>query len=383
MRIGLLVKELEYEVLAGNVDTEVSTLVYDSRKVEKGSVFVCISGRVCDRVFIYNRDGGFRDNYTLPESKYKTGIYHKKNTDKECIDYIDAYHKMGEYKILITSCWFGVGHDLKDTDRCCVIICGNIPIHEEIQCVGRFRNAESIQCVIVTNEYNRHDNIYKSGLELEQIRGRLSDNNNYNSYIVGSTNIHVQDMDDVWYAWYLYKYGCMFNNIYRKIEAYNKLGWTVFKPMFNIDKELCDKMMACDCKLKKVFGIYYEQDQNKFDSIIILGRNDEYKKNHKNHKKGDIKYTNYACIKTNSDNNVDIYKNYNIGKKFDKYKADELDNKKELMKNYVLKRLYNNEWILIGNTLMMNALKLMIGQRLHLACTNIMSQCLIIIMKTT
>lgn len=48
MRIGLLVKELEYEVLAGNVDTEVSTLVYDSRKVEKGSVFVCISGTVRD-----------------------------------------------------------------------------------------------------------------------------------------------------------------------------------------------------------------------------------------------------------------------------------------------------------------------------------------------
>ena len=48
MRIGLLVKELEYEVLAGNVDTEVSTLVYDSRKVEKGSVFVCIYGTVRD-----------------------------------------------------------------------------------------------------------------------------------------------------------------------------------------------------------------------------------------------------------------------------------------------------------------------------------------------
>ena len=46
MRIGLLVKELEYEVLAGNVDTEVSTLVYDSRKVEKGSVFVCIFSKL-------------------------------------------------------------------------------------------------------------------------------------------------------------------------------------------------------------------------------------------------------------------------------------------------------------------------------------------------
>lgn len=304
-----------------------------------------LDNNICDRVFIYNGDGGFRDNYTLPESKYKTGIYHKKNTDKECIDYIDAYHKMGDYKILITSCWFGVGHDLKDTDRCCVIICGNIPIHEEIQCVGRFRNAESIKCVIVTNEYNRHDNIYKSGLELEQIRGRLSDNNNYNSYIVGSTNIHVLDTDDVWYAWYLYKYGCMFNNIYRKIEAYDKLGWTVFTPMFNIDKDLCDKMMNCECKLKQTFGIKYELDIDKLDIMNIVGRKDEYKKNHKEHKKGDLKYTNYGCIKTNSDGNVDIYKVYNIGKKFDKSKADELDIKKELMKDYVLKRLYKNQFM--------------------------------------
>lgn len=39
---------MDYEVLAGRVDTEVTTLVYDSRKVGKGSVFVCISGSVRD-----------------------------------------------------------------------------------------------------------------------------------------------------------------------------------------------------------------------------------------------------------------------------------------------------------------------------------------------
>ena len=44
MKIKEFVKELKYEVLAGNEETEVTTLVYDSRKVEKGSVFVCIRG---------------------------------------------------------------------------------------------------------------------------------------------------------------------------------------------------------------------------------------------------------------------------------------------------------------------------------------------------
>lgn len=48
MTVGQLVKGLDVEVLAGSLDTEVTTLVYDSRKVEKGSVFVCISGTVRD-----------------------------------------------------------------------------------------------------------------------------------------------------------------------------------------------------------------------------------------------------------------------------------------------------------------------------------------------
>ena len=48
MQIKTLLEELKYTVLAGNDETEVTTLVYDSRKVEKGSVFVCISGTVRD-----------------------------------------------------------------------------------------------------------------------------------------------------------------------------------------------------------------------------------------------------------------------------------------------------------------------------------------------
>ena len=47
MKIKELINEMEYEILAGSEETEITTLVYDSRKVEKGSVFVCISGSVC------------------------------------------------------------------------------------------------------------------------------------------------------------------------------------------------------------------------------------------------------------------------------------------------------------------------------------------------
>ena len=48
MRLDKLLERLEYEVAQGSDQTEVTTLVNDSRTVEKGSVFVCISGAVSD-----------------------------------------------------------------------------------------------------------------------------------------------------------------------------------------------------------------------------------------------------------------------------------------------------------------------------------------------
>lgn len=48
MYLNQLLKELSYTVLNGKEDVEVTTLVYDSRKVINGSVFVCISGAVSD-----------------------------------------------------------------------------------------------------------------------------------------------------------------------------------------------------------------------------------------------------------------------------------------------------------------------------------------------
>lgn len=48
MRLDKLLERLEYEVVQGSDSTEVTTLVNDSRRVEPGSVFVCISGAVSD-----------------------------------------------------------------------------------------------------------------------------------------------------------------------------------------------------------------------------------------------------------------------------------------------------------------------------------------------
>ena len=48
MKLSKLLEKIEYSVVSGNADVEISTLVYDSRKVEKNSIFVCISGAVRD-----------------------------------------------------------------------------------------------------------------------------------------------------------------------------------------------------------------------------------------------------------------------------------------------------------------------------------------------
>lgn len=48
MKLTDLLERMQYECVQGSVDTEVTTLVYDSRKAEPGCVFVCIPGAVKD-----------------------------------------------------------------------------------------------------------------------------------------------------------------------------------------------------------------------------------------------------------------------------------------------------------------------------------------------
>ena len=48
MRLQTLLERMEYTCPQGSADIEVTDLVYDSRKVAQGSVFVCIKGAVVD-----------------------------------------------------------------------------------------------------------------------------------------------------------------------------------------------------------------------------------------------------------------------------------------------------------------------------------------------
>lgn len=55
MKVRELVQELEYEVICGNIDREITTLVNDNRKLEKDCVFICIEGANFDgHVAVYD-----------------------------------------------------------------------------------------------------------------------------------------------------------------------------------------------------------------------------------------------------------------------------------------------------------------------------------------
>ena len=48
MKVSEICKEMEYTCLQGSMDTEVSDIIYDSRKIEQGTMFVCMVGAVTD-----------------------------------------------------------------------------------------------------------------------------------------------------------------------------------------------------------------------------------------------------------------------------------------------------------------------------------------------
>lgn len=48
MQLKELLKDLEYTLICGNLDAEISDLTYDSRKVTKGTAFICMTGSLTD-----------------------------------------------------------------------------------------------------------------------------------------------------------------------------------------------------------------------------------------------------------------------------------------------------------------------------------------------
>lgn len=111
------------------------------------------------KVYVYWNNAGanvlksFRAAYSNPD---RVAIFHKKASKDESMKYITKNHKLGDkYDILLSSVYFGVGNDLDDECDAAVIIIGNNTWQEDIQAIGRWRNAKKIEVcqIILPKEY--------------------------------------------------------------------------------------------------------------------------------------------------------------------------------------------------------------------------------------
>lgn len=71
MKLNQLLERLEYEVIQGSDEIEISTLMNDSRKIEKGTTFVCISGAVVDGHDFINEVAGKGASSVIVEKDVK------------------------------------------------------------------------------------------------------------------------------------------------------------------------------------------------------------------------------------------------------------------------------------------------------------------------
>lgn len=134
----------------------------------------------------------------LFEDEHKVAIYHKKIKERgqysgSSMEFIDKNHIMGDYELLISSVYFGVGNDLNDEldDACCIIVSNNLkgagnPYSEDVQVPGRFRNAKNIKVLSIIQSVNESNGNYNRLLRYKEknIRYNFNDKTNRNNSIV-------------------------------------------------------------------------------------------------------------------------------------------------------------------------------------------------------
>lgn len=108
------------------------------------------------KVFIYWGKGSIEQMKLYQEVEdmledYKVAIYHKQNLGNKDLEYINDNKMIGDYDVLMSSCYFGVGCDLNDECPAAVIIVGNNTYQEDEQAIGRFRKSKNIKVNILVN----------------------------------------------------------------------------------------------------------------------------------------------------------------------------------------------------------------------------------------
>lgn len=109
------------------------------------------------KVYIYWKNGSLQNMKFLknifPDSII---VYHKRDIGSEQMSQINSEHILGECDVMISSVYFGVGNDLNDNvDDAAVIIIGNNIWQEDVQAIGRWRNAKNIEVCVVLLPFDK------------------------------------------------------------------------------------------------------------------------------------------------------------------------------------------------------------------------------------
>ena len=137
------------------------------------------------------------------------GIYHKRYADdnihSEAIDYIDTYHKLGDkYDVLISSCYFGVGHDLNDDCNTACIMLGNHIWHHDKQVIGRWRNSKDIKAFTIIlddfDKFNKYENNYEQEYNkaVEELTRKYNNRKSRKySVVIRKSTIDISNIDEI------------------------------------------------------------------------------------------------------------------------------------------------------------------------------------------
>lgn len=103
------------------------------------------------KVYIYWKDGSLQNMKFLKNIFPDTVIiYHKRDLGSDDMEQINTDHVLGNTNLMISSVYFGVGNDLNDdVNDAAVIIVGNNTWQEDVQAIGRWRNAKNIEVCII------------------------------------------------------------------------------------------------------------------------------------------------------------------------------------------------------------------------------------------
>lgn len=156
----------------------------------------------------------------------KCAVYHKRNDDSFDMEYIHNNRMIGDFDVLICSCYFSVGCDLNDLDNAGIIIIGNNPFQEDAQCIGRFRVSKDIDVHILPE---RIAGIYKTDVSgtLARLQKKIRIENEICDLRSNSIISPVCNMEDADAYAYMECSRDYFSDIDRKFKLYDEIGYKI------------------------------------------------------------------------------------------------------------------------------------------------------------